>query len=343
MVDRVDVIVRGLVAPWAIDRARDGRLFLTERDGRIRTIKDGALEAAPWATFTVASRPNDEGGLLGLALDPDFPTNGYAYVYYTYFASNGRRQNRLVRMREQDGKGVVDKVLLDGIAGGQLHDGGRVKLGPDGKLYVTVGEAQIESLAQDLSSPNGKILRLERDGSIPADNPFAGSPVWSYGHRHPQGLAWDARGRLYATEHGPSGLPALGQDCCHDEVNGIEPGGNYGWPFVFGIRGDSRFRDPLLESGTETWAPSGATFVTSGPLAGSLLFAALRGTSLDRVVFADDGRSVLFQERLLANQYGRFRDVFAMPDGSFLVLTSNRDGRGRPSADDDRVIRVVFR
>ena len=235
----MDVVARGLIAPWAIDLASDGRFFLTERDGRIRIIKDGALEPTPWATFTVASRPNDEGGLLGIALDREFPANGYAYVYYTYFTSGGRRQNRLVRMREQDGKGVVDKVLLDGIAGADLHDGGRVKIGPDGKLYVTVGEAGNASLAQDLGSPNGKILRLERDGSIPSDNPFAGSPVWSYGHRHPQGLAWDASGHLFATEHGPSGLPALQQDCCHDEVNRIEPGGNYGWPTVFGIRGPS--------------------------------------------------------------------------------------------------------
>jgi glucose/arabinose dehydrogenase len=343
VVDRVDVLAKGLVAPWAIDIAGDGRLFVTERDGRIRVIKDGVLDPTPWATFTVASRPNEESGLLGLALDKDFPARGYAYVYYTYVAAGGRRQNRLVRMLEQEGKGVVDSVLLDGIAGGQFHDGGRVKIGPDGKLYVTVGEAGTGPLAQNLDSPNGKILRLERDGSIPSDNPFPGSPVWSYGHRHPQGLAWDGAGRLYATEHGPSGFPALLQDCCHDEVNRIEPGVNYGWPIVFGIRGDARFRDPVLESDTDTWAPSGAAFATSGPMAGSLLFAALRGTSLLRVVFADHGQTVLLQERLLANQYGRLRDVAVTSDGALLILTSNRDGRGRPAADDDRVLRVVFR
>src|SRR5207237_187072 len=167
------------------------------------------LDPTPWATFTVVSRPNDESGLLGLALDAGFPANGFAYVYFTYAAANGRLQNRLVRLREQDGKGVVDKILLDGLAGGDIHDGGRDR---------------------------------------------------------------------------------------------IDPGVNYGWPIVFGIRGDPRFRDPLLESGTDTWAPSGATFITTGALAGSLLFAALRGTSLDRAVFADDGRTVLFQERLLAGQ-----------------------------------------
>ncbi|TMD59720.1 MAG: PQQ-dependent sugar dehydrogenase [Chloroflexi bacterium] len=343
VVERVDTVAGGLVAPWAIDLATDGRLFVTERDGRIRVIKDGVLDPTPWATFTVVSRPNDESGLLGLALDAGFPANGFAYVYFTYAAANGRLQNRLVRLREQDGKGVVDKILLDGLAGGDIHDGGRVRIGPDGKLYVSVGDAGNDPLAQDLRSLNGKILRLERDGSVPVDNPIAGSPIWSYGHRNPQGLAWDARGRLFATEHGPSGNPALQQDCCHDEVNRIDPGVNYGWPIVFGIRGDPRFRDPLLESGTDTWAPSGATFITTGALAGSLLFAALRGTSLDRVVFADDGRTVLFQERLLAGQYGRLRDVLTMPDGTLLVLTSNRDGRGTPSPDDDRVLRVTLR
>jgi glucose/arabinose dehydrogenase len=343
VVDHVDVIAKGLVAPWAIDVARDGRLFVSERDGRIRVIKDGVLDPTPWASFTVASRPNDEGGLLGLALDADFPATGFAYVYYTYLAAGGRRQNRLVRLREQDGKGVMDKILLDGIVGAELHDGGRVKIGPDGKLYVTVGEAGNGALAQDLGSPNGKILRLERDGSIPADNPFPRSPIWSYGHRNPQGLAWDAFGRLYATEHGPSGTPALLQDCCHDEVNRIDAGVNYGWPVVFGSRGDKRFRDPVLESGMDTWAPSGAAFITRGPLTGSLLFAALRGTSLNRVVFAADGQTVLFEEKLLVNQYGRLRDVLAIDDTTFLVLTSNRDGRGQPTADDDRVLRVSLR
>ncbi len=343
VVERIDVIARGLEAPWAIDLAPDGRLFLTERPGRIRVIKDGALMPAPWAALPAAAEPNKERGLLGLALDPDFATSPFVYVYFTYVSGSGRLLNRLVRMRDEDGRGVEDKVLLDGIVGNDVHDGGRVKFGPGGKLYLTVGEANNGGLAQDLRSPNGKILRLERDGSVPADNPFPGSYVWSFGHRNPQGLAWDASGRLYATEHGPSGDPRRGQPCCHDEVNRIEPGVNYGWPSVWGIARDPRFRDPVLESGDDTWAPSGAAFVRDGTLAGSLLFAALRGQHLHRVVFASDGRSVLFEERLLVNQFGRLRDVFMEPSGSFLVLTSNRDGRGSASRDDDRVLRVTLR
>src|SRR5207249_2969839 len=209
IIDRVDVLARGLEAPWAIDLAPDGRLFVTERPGRVRVIKDGVLDPTPWATIAVRAAPDQESGLLGLAVDPDFATNSYVYVYYTYTGTGGRRQNRLERMRDVNGRGERDKVLLEGIAGADIHDGGRVKFGPDGKLYLTVGEAGNEALAQNVSSPNGKILRLERDGSRPSDDPFPNSFAWSYGHRHPQGLAWDASGRLYATEHGPSGNPAL--------------------------------------------------------------------------------------------------------------------------------------
>lgn len=342
VVERIDTIARGLEAPWSIAIAPDGRLFVTERPGRIRIVREGVLDPTPWAVLPAAAQPDRERGLLGLALDPGFVTNRFVYAYYTYAVPGGRFQNRLVRLRDEDGKGVVDGVLLDGIAGGNVHDGGRVKFGPDGKLYITVGEAGVEQLAQDERSPNGKILRLERDGRVPADNPIPGSPVWSLGHRHPQGLAWDARGRLYATEHGPSGNPARGQACCHDEVNRIEPGVNYGWPLVWGVARDPRFRDPLAESGDDTWAPSGAAFVTQGPLAGSLFFAALRGAHLHRLVIAADARTVLFEERLLADQFGRLRDVVIAPDGTLLVLTSNRDGRGRPAEDDDRLLRVTL-
>jgi glucose/arabinose dehydrogenase len=218
-----------------------------------------------------------------------------------------------------------------------------VKFGPDGKLYVTTGDAENGANAQNASVLAGTILRMNKDGSIPPDNPTAGSLVWSLGHRNVQGIAWHPdTGALYETEHGPSNpFP----DCCHDEVNLIVQGGNYGWPTVRGIAGDQRFRDPLLESGAfETWAPSGTAFATKpGPIRGSLLFAALRGQHLHRVVFGPDGRTVLFHEKLLTNQYGRLRDVFEIPSGEFLVLTSNRDGRGLPRPDDDRVLLVTLR
>ncbi|HLG71743.1 MAG TPA: PQQ-dependent sugar dehydrogenase, partial [Chloroflexota bacterium] len=178
------------------------------------------------------------------------------------------------------------------------------------------------------------------DGTIPGDNPFPGSPVWSYGHRNVEGLAFHPEGGLYATEHGPSSAPPF---CCHDEINLILPGVNYGWPVVYGIAHDSRFADPLLESGASTtWAPTGAAFIGSGPLKDSMLFTGLQSRSLHRVVFAADGRTVAFHEELLKGQFGRLRDVEPAPDGAVWVLTSNRDGRGSPTADDDRILKVTL-
>ncbi len=339
---KVEALVKGLETPWAIAFAPDGRIFITERPGRIRIVKNGQLESDPWMAWEVVAVR--EAGLLGLALDPQFAKNGFVYVAYTYRASAGRFQNRLARLREDPttGKGKMDKILLDGVAGNNNHDGGRVKFGPDGKLYWTMGDAQNTALSQNLSSLNGKILRLNPDGSIPGDNPFPNSPVYSYGHRNPQGLAWQpGTGRLYATEHGPSGF----QGCCRDEVNYIEPGKNYGWPVIRGEQTQESMVSPIIQSGdNETWAPCGATFVTRGPWAGSLLFTGLRGQSLYRLTLdPNDPRKVLLFERLLERQFGRLRDVIEGPDGILYLLTSNRDGRGRPGPDDDRVLRLNFK
>ena len=222
---KIEVLIRGLDTPWAVDFAPDGRIFITERLGRIRVVEGGRLLPEPWMTLEVQAV--GEAGLMGLALDPQFAQNRFVYVAYTYRASNGRLQNRLVRLREdqKSGKGSLDKVLIDNVAGANNHDGGRVKFGPDGKIYWTMGDAQTTRFAQDLRSLNGKILRINADGTTPTDNPFANSYVYSYGHRNPQGLAWQFKTqRLYSTEHGPSGF----QGCCRDELNYIEPGKNYG-------------------------------------------------------------------------------------------------------------------
>ncbi len=336
----VEEIAAGLATIWAIDFAPDGRIFLTERSGRVRTVRDGALDPQPWITLDVVEMA--ESGLLGLALDPGFATNGYVYVAYTYATAGGGMQNRLVRLREDPaiGRGVFDTVLLDDVRAGRVHDGGRVKFGPDGTLYWTMGETGSADLAQSLETWNGKILRINPDGSIPADNPFPGSPVYSYGHRNPQGLAWQpGTGRLYATEHGPSGA----QSCC-DEVNLILPGMSYGWPQSFGDQSAAGTMPPLIHSGLTsetTWAPGGATFVTAGPWAGSLVFAGLRGQSLYRVTLDPaNPTTVTSFERLLQGRYGRLRDVVEGPDGALYVATSNRDGRGSPNAADDRVLRI---
>ena len=337
-----EAVLRGLEAPWAIDFAPDGRIFLTERPGRIRIARDGQLQTAPWMTLEVADV--SEAGLLGLALDPQFAQNRFVYVAYTYRSATGRLVNRLVRLRDDPatGRGTLDRVLMDEVAGAPNHDGGRVRFGPDGRLYWTMGDAQQQDLAQDRASPNGKILRLNADGTIPGDNPLPNSPVYSVGHRNPQGLSWQpGTRRLYATEHGPSG----GQGCCRDEVNYIEPGGNYGWPVITGDERRDGMLPPVIHSGTSlTWAPGGAAFVSRGPWAGSLVFTGLRGQALYRVVLdPNDPRKVVNFETLFERQFGRLRDVVEGPDGALYILTSNRDRRGSPAPDDDRVIRLTVR
>jgi glucose/arabinose dehydrogenase len=339
----VDVVASDLATIWAIDFAPDGRIFLTERGGRVRTVRDGRLDPEPWMTLDVVEMA--ESGLLGLALDPDFARNGYVYVAYTYATADGGMQNRLVRLREDPatGRGAFDTGLLDDVRGGRVHDGGRVKFGPDGKLYWTMGDAGSQDLAQSLDAWNGKILRVNSDGSIPEDNPFPGSPIYSYGHRNPQGLAWQpGTGRLYATEHGPSGQ----QSCC-DEVNYIQPGMNYGWPRVFGERTATGTVPPIVQSGPNwdtTWAPGGATFATGGPWAGSLLFVGLRGESLYRVTLdPSDPHAVSGVEPLFRGQYGRLRDAVEGPDGALYLAISNRDGRGSPRSGDDRLLRITAR
>lgn len=339
----VEVVASGLRTPWAVDFAPDGRIFVTERPGRIRIVKERKLLAEPWLVLDVTE--TGEGGLLGLALDPEFTKNRFVYVAYTYRASNGRLQNRLVRLRDDaaGGKGLADKVLIDGVAGNNNHNGGRVKFGPDGKLYWTMGDAQETATSQDLGSLNGKILRLNPDGTFPPDNPFPRSPVYSYGHRNPQGLAWQpGTKRLYATEHGPSGF-LLG--CCRDELNYVEAGKNYGWPILTGDETGEGMVPPVLQSGNRTtWAPAGAAFVTAGPWAGSLVFTGLRGQALYRVrLDPGDPRKAIQFEQLFEGRFGRLRDVAEGPDGALYLLTSNRDGRGWPESQDDRLLRITVR
>ena len=327
-------VARGLEVPWSLAFAPDGRLFFTERPGRVRVIEDGELVPEPWARIRAA--PRGEGGLLGLALDPDFSRTGYVYVYYTHRDGAGRLVNRVSRLREVEGMGGDEEVLLDGIPGARNHNGGRLRFGPDGWLYITTGDAGDGPLAQDPGSLAGKILRLDPNGHIPGDNPFPGSPVYSYGHRNPQGLDWHPEtGTMVATEHGPS---------AHDEVNVIVPGGNYGWPLVSGEGRDPGSIGPLRQTGRETWAPSGASFYTGGLFTewrGDFFLAALRGNHLRRLRLDGPAGGVIEEEVLFSGELGRLRDVVVGPGGALYLATNNWDGRGSPAADDDRILRVV--
>ncbi|MBX5492435.1 MAG: PQQ-dependent sugar dehydrogenase [Chloroflexi bacterium] len=334
----VETVLTGLEVPWALAWAPDGRLFFTERPGRVRVVQDGQLAAAPVATLPV-SRATSEGGLLGLALAPDFAASGALYVYYTYDAADGVR-NRVALLRLNGGQATEERVILDAIPGSGVHDGGALAFGPDGKLYVGTGDARNGAAAQDLASLSGKVLRLNPDGSIPDDNPFPGSPVYAFGLRNVQHFAWHPRtGQLYASEHGPTGEQGR---CCHDEINLILPGGNYGWPEVAGAGGAPEYLDPVTESGSGNRPPGGLAFGPPGPAAEQLFLATLRGGQLWRFTLSADGASTVAEEQLIFGEYGRLRALARGPDGALYLATSNRDGRGRPEAGDDRLLRLTL-
>jgi len=331
---RLEIFAKDLNVPWAIDIAKDGRVFLTERPGTIRVMTKGQLLQEPVLSLEAPFASQGEGGLLGLALDPHFTANHYIYVYHTY-EENGEMKNRVLRTVEHNNKATIDKVLIDNIPGSTNHNGGRIKFGPDGYLYITAGDKYDPPLAQSKDSLGGKILRIRADGSIPENNPFPGSPVYSLGHRNPQGLAWQSEtGKLFSSEHGQS---------AHDEFNVIEAGANYGWPLIEGDETADGMKPPIVQSGETTWAPSGITFVTQGQWKGNLLMANLRGSQVLRFVIGEHNGQPRISEviPLFAGQLGRIRDVYEGPDGSIYVMTNNRDGRGKPRLHDDQIIRLV--
>ena len=329
----IEIVAEKLYVPWAIDVSNDGKLYFTERSGSIRIIENSKLNPEPLITFNFPFISQGEGGLMGIALDPNFSQNHYIYVMHTY-SNNNRIYNRVIRLVENNNKASIDRILMDNIPGGQFHNGGRIKIGPDKKLYITTGDAENPALAQNITSTAGKILRIELDGSIPKDNPFVNSPVYSLGHRNPQGLAWNSQNILYSSEHGQS---------AHDEINIITVGLNYGWPLVQGNEDTSEIitQKPLAHSGEITWAPSGITFVNQGVWEGKLLVATLRGQQLLAISFNEKGTAVKDITSLLGNEYGRLREVIQSKDGSIYITTSNKDGRGHPDISDDRIIRLI--
>lgn len=308
------VVATGLKIPWEIAKVND-TIYISERVGSIVEIGDNKMTRRNVALEqNLSSQP--EAGLLGIAFPEEF--NDKAYAYYSYVDNNDYFQ-RVVEIQKDESNWRETKTLLDRIPGGKYHQGGRIEIGPDNKLYITTGDATIPELAQDVTSLAGKILRMNLDGSIPEDNPFENNYIYSYGHRNPQGLAWDNEGRLYATEHGAS---------AHDELNLIQKGSNYGWPTIQGDEMQTGMVTPIIHSSTDTWAPSGLTF-----LDGKLYFAALRGEGI-RVLDRDTG----ILETILP-EIGRARDVLATENGIY-VITNNTDGRGNPSPNDDQLLFV---
>jgi len=330
----VETLATNLEIPWALAFAPDGRLFFTERPGRVRVMEGGQLRPAPMLTIDDVAAVG-EGGLLGIAVHPDFATNHFVYVLHDARLGSGR-EARVVRYRELNNALGEPMVILDRVAAADIHDGGRVRFGPDRKLYVTLGDVAVPSNAQDLGSLNGKILRLNDDGTVPGDNPFPGSPVYSYGHRNPQGIDWQpGTGELWESEHGQTG---------NDEINHLQAGRNYGWPVIEADQTRPGMETPVLFF-SPSIAPSGGSFYTSTAIAGfrqNFFVGTLAGQHLLRVRFdATDPTRVQGTEKLLAGRFGRIRDVVTGPDGALYLCTSNRDGRNTPVPTDDRIARLV--
>lgn len=323
-VDRqfTETIATKLTVPWGLAVLPTGDILVTERSGTLRRLgEDQQLHTIEGVAHV------GEGGLLGIALHPQFEDNRYLYLYLTTQSGDGL-VNRVERYKYQD-NGLSDKKLILGaIPGAANHDGGRLAFGPDGYLYVTTGDAGQEEAAQDTDSLAGKILRITDEGQPAPDNPF-GNAVYSYGHRNPQGIAWDKDGRLWSSEHGRSGLRSG-----FDEINLIESGVNYGWPVIQGDEKRDDMRAPVVHSGeNETWAPASLAYVD-----GQLFFGGLRGESLYQATIRGDTLTDLKVN--FNGQFGRIREATLGTNNEIFITTSNTDGRGTPGSEDDRIIRL---
>jgi aldose sugar dehydrogenase len=321
----IAIIAENLSTPWAIDIAKDNRIFFTEREGKIRVIDEkGTLLDEPVAYIRVAQ--NGGSGLLGIALHPNFTENHLMYIYHSYMKEN-KLYNKVLLLKEKDNKIIESNIIIDSIPGSPYNNGGRIKFGPDYKLYITTGDASDPLSAQNLSSLAGKILRVNPDGSIPSDNPFKDSSIYSYGHRNVQGIAWHPKTKqMYSSEHGSSGF---------DEINLIISAKNYGWAEEE-CKGTNISQKAIICFNPAV-APSGITFASSNKLGyqNDLIITTLKGSHL-RQIDVESGE----QNNILVG-YGRLRDIIESSDGTLYVLTSNTDGRGIIQENDDKILKIL--
>lgn len=336
---KAEVVARGLDVPWSLAFLPQGRLLITERPGRLRLYESGALRAEPLAT--VSPLVHGESGLLGVAVDPAFDSNRRIYLYLSGDAPNGGTRNRVERwtVAADYRSAALEKVIVDGIEGAQFHDGGRLRFGPDGMLYVGTGDGREPDRSQSLDQLSGKLLRVTTDGAVPADNPWPGKAAFVTGIRNTQGFDWLSPTELVVTDHGPSGeLSRSG----HDEVNVVKAGDNLGWPTLYGCQTGEGLKTPRL-----TWSraapPGGAAVYTGEAIAGwkgSVIIGTLGSKHLHRVQLSSDRSTVSAHEVYFDGTWGRLRDVVMGPDGELYVTTSNCDGRGDCGADKDLILRV---
>jgi glucose/arabinose dehydrogenase len=323
--DFVITLAENLDKPRAI-AVSDDRIFVTEKGGLIRVIQNNILLESPLA----ALRPADvfDGGLLGIALHPNFSNNHYMYVFLTY-DEDGNLWNKILRITESENKLQNAETIFDKIPGSSFTNGGFIKFGPDEKLYIGTGTVSDAShLPQDLNSLSGKILRLNDDGTVPNDNPFADSPIYSLGHRNPQGMTWDDDGNLFVAEFGPEK---------NDEINLIQPGKNYGWPEQQ-CSGNENFENAIL-CYDPSIEPGGILFYSGDILdfESPFIMASMNAANLYQVDFEEG----LGSQKSILSGVGRVRDVVQGLDGSLYVITSNTDGKGFPDSMDDKLLRIL--
>ena len=334
-------VAAGLATPWGLSWLSDGRILLTERDGRISLVDAGVV--TPVGEVDVSA--SGEGGLLGLALDPDFASNRAFYVYATVDKLVDGTENQIQKWTLSTAdQAEFQEVIYGGIAARVYHNGGRLRIGPDGYLYAGTGDAGDPERSQDVADPAGKILRLGLDGSVPADNPFEGSATWMYGIRNTQGFDWLDDGQMIITDHGPSGLPVENGRRDHDEISVANPGENLGWPDIYACEEADDMVTPAITF-AQAMPPGGAAIYRGEEITewkGDLLIGVLGFGEATRHLHRlrlDERGEVEISEVYLSKEYGRLREVIMGPDGGLYVTTSNCDGRGN-CGDGDRILRI---